>query len=169
MYKLQDYDASLADSVVGIAVKYDGFSGVIAPTNNAGAHWGPIYRNIPDGNNGREWTNNFLAQYPSDANNYAFNLCDKYAFADGRTNGYLGSNSEWKLLVARKDVLDFAMTAIGGDAFSETSWVAGESSANASDYGSYLTWSTGSFANQSKTARNYASRTLIELPEGLEW
>ena len=61
------------------------------------------------------------------------------------------------------------MTAIGGDAFSETSWVADESSANASDYGSFLTWSTGSFANQSKNAKKYASRTLIELPEGLEW
>lgn len=163
LYQIANYDTAKNDYVMGVAVKTQEHSFVIALKSTSSARFGWYTTQYSDTTlyNGREATNAMLQNSGETAIAHKANA---YVFANG-TTGYIGSSAECAIAYSHLEYINSALNKVGGSAWTSESWTSTSYSNNGAF--AYIFRSTGMGGQDKSVARG--CRPLTELPEGLEW
>lgn len=163
LYQIASYDTAKNDYVMGIAVKTQEHSFVIAlkSTSSAGFGWYTTQYSDTTLYNGREATN---AMLQNSGETTIAHKANAYVFANG-TTGYIGSRAECSIAYSHLEYINSALNKVGGSVWTSESWTS--TSYNNNSAYAYVFKNTGFVGQDKSVARG--CRPFTELPEGLEW
>lgn len=163
LYQVANYDTAKNELVMGVAVKNSEHGFVIAKQSTAAAAFGWSTTQYSDmttydgrGNTEAMLTNGTTSGIAHKANDYIFS---------NGTNGYIGSYAECLIIYNHRDVINEALTKVGGNAISGEHYTSTSYDNNAA-YARVL--KDAGMGGQDKSVAR-PCRPQTELPNGVTW